>query len=98
GVDDGGVDDGGIDAGAPIDAGQSEPYTQCGYLACDGGSSCVTITDGPSACLVSCMPATAASCVSGTVCSTDTLYAPIAGGVCVPGCLTDTDCSMMPGT
>jgi hypothetical protein len=71
-------------------------YSQCGFMACDGG--CTTLPQGPSTCSPACNVTTGAGCSSGTVCSNETVYASGNTGSCVPGCLTQADCSAQPGT
>jgi kumamolisin len=80
----------------PTDAGA--PYDACTQIQCDGGTTCRTLADGPSGCVISCsLTSSPSGCVSGTVCSSQTIYS-AGGGVCVPGCLMDSDCSAAPGT
>jgi hypothetical protein len=86
---DGGV----VDAGVAV-----APYTACDALGCTGGPTCTTLPDGPSACVTACNPATNMGCPSGTVCSTNGLYATSTTGECVPGCLQDSDCSLTPNS
>ncbi len=99
---DGGAADGGnaYDAGTTTDGGvlPGVPYSQCGFIACDGGTLCTTLPEGPSACTVACNPADAGSCASGTICPNDALFDVDGGGACVPGCLTNADCASQPGT
>ena len=76
--------------GGVIDAGPS--YSQCGFLACDGGAQCVTLAGGPSACVAACDPSDAGSCPSGSICSGATFYSGLDAGQCIPGCLRDSDC------
>jgi hypothetical protein len=84
--------------GGTIDAGPGPAYTQCGLIACDAGAVCTTVPEGPSGCVVSCPPQDAGTCGSGNVCSGQTVFDADGGGSCVPGCLTNTDCSAQPGT
>ncbi len=86
---DGGLDAGVLDGGTPVAS-----YSQCGVLACDGGTTCVTLSagEGPSSCIQICDPLDAGSCAPGLICSTGTPYASGAGGQCIPGCLRDSDC------
>jgi hypothetical protein len=85
---DGGV----VDAGVAV-----APYSACDVLGCDGGTTCTTLPNGPSSCVRSCNASNPASCPSGTVCSSNTLFASPPNGECIPGCLQDSDC-MTPGT
>jgi hypothetical protein len=85
--------DGGI-----LDAGPGPAYSPCGFIACDGGAVCATVPEGPSGCVVWCPPHDAGSCASGSVCTGRTLFDADGGGACVPGCLTNADCSTQPGT
>ncbi|MBK7860457.1 MAG: hypothetical protein IPJ65_17955 [Archangiaceae bacterium] len=80
----------------PQDAGA--PFDQCTFIACDGGTTCRTLADGPSGCVTACsLTSSPSGCNPGTVCSSETIFSG-AGGVCVPGCLMDTDCTASPGT
>lgn len=80
---DGGV----VDAGVAV-----APYVPCDLLACDGGTTCTTVPNGPSACVRWCNPNSAGSCPTASVCSSNTLYASPPNGECIPGCLQDSDC------
>ncbi len=97
---DAGLDDGGVvDAGGPFDAGPLTPYLPCEFLACDGGTSCLTVADGPSGCLQPCDPTAATeSCPTATICSDQTAFTPMLPGACVPGCRTTADCAEKPGS
>src|SRR5262249_29305567 len=76
------------------------PFDACGWMACDGGRTGRTLTDGPWACLLGCtVGASPSGCLAGTVCSGETIFSlGGGGGVCVPGCLLDADCVVSPGT
>jgi kumamolisin len=87
--------DGGLeippDAGAPwvpglaVDGGTRLPYVPCDVIACDpdAGSTCNTVVQGPSACVLSCTGAVPGECGPGEHCD---------GAHCVAGCGADTDC------
>ena len=98
GPGDGGSDAGPSDGGSAADAagwfepgddaGALVPYAPCAEIACDGGSVCETIPEGPSACDFFCDPSAAGGCPNGEICGGSLGDA----GVCVPGCLVDSDC------
>jgi len=79
------------DGGPGLDAGPRVAYDACAALACDGGTSCVTVTEGPSSCLAPCDLSTSTNpCPTGNYC------APFSGsdaGFCQVGCNADTDCT-----
>lgn len=87
--------DGGVlDAGALV----LVPYLPCEFLSCDGGTTCTTLPDGPSACVRTCNLSKPTGCPQASVCSGTTIFSPSGRGACVAGCSADLDCAEQPGT
>jgi MYXO-CTERM domain-containing protein len=79
-----------LDAGYGFDGGiQAEAsYSQCAFIACDAGTPCVTLPEGPASCEIPCSATQA--CGPDYLCTPGTIFAD--AGLCVLGCATDADC------
>ncbi|MHB1845036.1 MAG: S53 family peptidase, partial [Deltaproteobacteria bacterium] len=82
--------DGGVTMGFEPgeDGGALVPYVPCAEIACDGGALCETIPEGPASCDFLCDPSATGGCPHGQLCGGSLGDA----GICVPGCLVDSDC------